>query len=123
MSHPKDVLDMNNEIEETPLMVEYRKNQLTARIIGAIAVGVLMTGATFYHYVESLGWLDAFYFSTITLTTIGYGDIVPHTAAGKIFTMFYVIVGIGIIGGFANFLFKNAVLRRELKNVNKTKSN
>lgn len=33
---------------------------------------------------------------------MGYGDSSPSTRAGKIFTMFYIFVGIGIISGFVN---------------------
>ena len=46
--------------------------------------------------------MDSLYFSVITLTTMGYGDFSPSTRAGKIFTMFYIFVGIGIISGFVN---------------------
>ncbi len=45
--------------------------------------------------------LDVFYFSATMLTTVGYGDLAPSTAAGKPFTVFYIFAGIGIIVGFA----------------------
>ena len=83
------------------------------RLAGVAAVLILGMGTVFYHLVERLSWLDAVYFSTITLTTVGYGDITPHTAIGKIFTIFYVLAGIGTIATFANLLIKNAMLRRE----------
>jgi voltage-gated potassium channel Kch len=44
------------------------------------------------------------YFSVITLTTVGYGDFSPQTPAGKIFTMIYVLVGLGLISGFVYLL-------------------
>lgn len=78
-------------------------------LLGATVVG---TGTVFYHIVENLKWLDSVYFSVITLTTIGYGDIVPHTDAGKIFTIFYVLVGIGLLAGVANYLLQHAMVRR-----------
>ncbi len=94
---------------------QYLVNQKNFRIAGVIALSVLATGTVFFHFVEGLRWLDAFYFSTITLTTVGYGDITPHTDVGKLFTVFYVLIGIGIIATFANLFLKNAISRRAIK--------
>jgi voltage-gated potassium channel Kch len=55
-----------------------------------------------YHYLEGWNWIDCVYFSVITLSTIGYGDFSPATDAGKIFTIFYIILGIGVILSFIN---------------------
>ena len=57
----------------------------------------LVIGTAFYMGVERLSGIDAFYLSGSTLTTLGYGDFVPVTDAGKIFTVFYSLAGIGII--------------------------
>lgn len=57
---------------------------------------ILLGGATFYHYVEGWRCLDALYFSTVTMTTIGYGDFSPQTDLGKIFTIFYVFASVGV---------------------------
>tara|TARA_Y100000310_G_scaffold345606_1_gene467214 strand:+ start:28127 stop:28366 length:240 start_codon:yes stop_codon:yes gene_type:complete len=54
-------------------------------------------GTAFYSYAENLSFVDAFYFSGATLTTLGYGDIVPTNDASKIFTVFYALLGIGLI--------------------------
>jgi len=74
---------------------------------------VLGIGATVYHYLEGWNWIDSLYFSVITLTTIGYGDFSPQTDAGKIFTIFYIIVGLGIILSFINTVHKHF---RDVKN-------
>ena len=57
----------------------------------------LISGAFFYSAVEHLNLLNAFYLSFVTLTTIGYGDIHPVTDFGKVFTMLYSTVGIGLM--------------------------
>jgi voltage-gated potassium channel Kch len=51
----------------------------------------------FYIYFEKLGWFDAIYFTTITITTVGYGDITPQTTAGKVFTMLLILAGMSIL--------------------------
>jgi voltage-gated potassium channel len=101
------------------LIADQHKIQRQFRIAAAVSLFVLGGGAAFYHSVEHLNWLDSFYFCTITLTTIGYGDIVPKTNAGKLFTILYVLIGIGIIAFLVNILIKNAVLKRELRKLKK----
>ncbi|AQP54000.1 Ion channel [Vagococcus penaei] len=60
----------------------------------------LISGTIFYSTVENLTILNAFYLSFTTLTTIGYGDIYPQTDLGKLFTIIYALVGIGLMALF-----------------------
>ena len=78
-------------------------NKHVYRLLFVAVIAELTIGTTFYHLVEHLKWVDAYYYSVITLTTVGYGDITPHTDAGKIFTTFYVLFGIGIITTFVSY--------------------
>lgn len=64
--------------------------------LSALAAGV---GATFFRYQEGLSWVDALYFTVITLTTVGYGDISPQTDAGKLFTVCWLLIGLGLFAG------------------------
>lgn len=66
---------------------------------------VVTGGSIFYHFVEGWSWIDCFYFSVITLSTIGYGDFSPQTDAGKLFTIGYIIIGMSIILSFINTLY------------------
>lgn len=61
---------------------------------------LLISGTVFYHFVEGWRFLDSLYFSVTTLTTVAYGDFHPITDIGKIFTMLYVLVGVGLMFGF-----------------------
>lgn len=57
----------------------------------------LITGATvFYWRTEGWTFIDALYFSVMTISTIGYGDFTPTTPLSKLFTIVYAIVGIGV---------------------------
>ena len=84
------------------------------------AVLIMLGGGTiFYHFVEKWSLLNAYYFCVVSLTTVGYGDITPHTALGKFFTTFYLMAGIGILGVFVNTFVKRrgskAIARRDKK--------
>jgi voltage-gated potassium channel len=86
-----------------------------AREFHVLAAGLILTivtGSAFYTLVEGWSVLDAAYFSVVTLATVGYGDLSPATAAGKLFTMAYIIVGIGLLAGFANAVAKRWVDHR-----------
>jgi voltage-gated potassium channel len=79
----------------------------------SVTLIVLGIGTLFYHFVEKLKFLDALYFSVVTLATVGYGDFSPKTDLGKIFTIFYIITGIGILATFANALIRRAAQKRK----------
>jgi hypothetical protein len=57
----------------------------------------ILIGTLVYHYLEGWAWLDAIYFCVVTLATVGYGDFTPNTPLAKIFTILYIINGIGIL--------------------------
>ena len=57
---------------------------------------VVMVGTVGFMYIEGLSLLNAFYLTITTVTTVGYGDIVPETHNGKIFAAGLIISGVGI---------------------------
>ncbi|MFK4895973.1 potassium channel family protein [Lactococcus petauri] len=73
----------------------------------------LMSGTIFYSTVEKFSILDALYLSFMTLTTIGYGDLYPITTTGKIFTMIYATVGLGIMAMFISVIAKAFIYSKQ----------
>lgn len=82
------------------------------RVATTLLVLTLAVGTVVYTLVEGWSLLDAFYFCIVTLATIGYGDFAPKTAAGKLFTIGYIIVGIGLLAIFAKRIAERLVDRR-----------
>ena len=75
---------------------------------------LLAIGTIFFMKVEHWSWLDALYFCFTTLATIGIAGS-PVTPIGKIFTIIYIVVGIGVLLGFINQIARHAILPAEKK--------
>lgn len=81
----------------------------TFRALASLVVILLVGGTVFYWRVEGWSVLDSLYFSVITLTTVGYGDLAPTAALSKVFTMIYVLLGLGILVSFVSIVAGHAV--------------
>src|SRR5690242_5529194 len=70
-----------------------------ARIrLGLAAVGVaLAVGTVLFHLLEGWSIVDSVYVTAQTLTTVGYGDVAPHTVYGRIFATVFMLAGVGIV--------------------------
>jgi len=87
--------------------------QESTRGIGIALLGLLATGTVFYTLVEGWDPLDALYFSVISLATVGYGDLTPHTEIGKVFTIFFVLAGVGVLVVFVSEVARQTISRTE----------
>jgi voltage-gated potassium channel len=74
-----------------------------------LVLSLMIVGTVFYTLVEGWSVVDAVYFCSMSLATVGYGDVVPDTDAGKIFTVVYVLAGIGILVSFFTALTKKTL--------------
>ncbi|MBP1468844.1 two pore domain potassium channel family protein [Candidatus Chloroploca sp. M-50] len=82
------------------------------RSLAALTVLLLFVGTLMFHEVEGWAYLDSFYFSAITLATVGYGDFTPKTPVGKLLTVFYIFMGFGMLMALLT-RFAEALLQSE----------
>lgn len=76
---------------------------LRFRIFLYIFFFVIAIGTIGFMRVENLPLADAFYFSIVTVSTVGYGDITPVTKTGKILALLLILTGVGtFLGVVAN---------------------
>ncbi|MEW6593575.1 MAG: potassium channel protein [Thermodesulfobacteriota bacterium] len=58
---------------------------------------LILAGSTGYMAIEGSTFLDGLYMTVITITTVGYGEVVPLSQAGRLFTMGLLLVGVGFV--------------------------
>ena len=58
-------------------------------------MAVLTVGTLGYHWIESWDFLDSFYMTVITITTVGFGEVHPLSESGKVFTISVALLGVG----------------------------
>jgi potassium channel subfamily K len=58
-------------------------------------------------------FVDTLYFCLVTLTTVGYGDYHPREDAGKAFTIFYLMFGVGFIGYSLSYFIGKILEKQE----------
>jgi hypothetical protein len=80
--------------------------------VGTLALVLILLATLFYWIVEAWSLLDSAYFAVVTIATVGYGDFSPQTSLGKIFTMGYIVAGIGIFVAAVSAIAQ-AILRSE----------
>ena len=80
----------------------------------AVVVGIMIAiGAVGFRDFEEFSWLDSFYTSAQTVTTVGYGDLTPITKGGRLFAIILMLTGVGTVL-YALTVLAQAVIQSEM---------
>jgi len=63
----------------------------------ALILFVIVAGVAGYVIIERWSFLDALYMTIITLTTVGFSEVRPLSASGRLFTIILIVMGVGTI--------------------------
>ena len=78
-----------------PLITLYRSKIYTAI---ALLIILLVIGVIGFRFMSHYTWVDAFYMTVITITTVGFGEVQPLDDKSKIFTIFLILNSVVIVG-------------------------
>lgn len=89
---------------------------------GALLAATI-AGTVAYRVIEGAPWDDALFMTVITLSTVGYAEVVPLDASGRVLTMVLIVVGMTLVfaavGAWVRVLFEgemeNALGRRRMQ--------
>ena len=65
---------------------------------------ILIAGTILFSLFEEIPYFDAFYWTIVVISTVGFGDITPQTFMGKILFIILVIFGLSIFGYFISMI-------------------
>lgn len=83
------------------------------RVYIAIILCVVIFGVIGISLAEGVDPFDAFYFVIVTIATVGYGDISPHTLQGKLITLAIILTGVGCFVAIAAEVIEYFIEQRE----------
>jgi hypothetical protein len=95
------------------VMLSNLKLQVSAAV--SALIGMIALGTIVYKFLEGWTWIQSFYFSVVTLSTVGYGDLHPTSDASRLFTALYIISGVAIALAALGIIGKNYLEKREKK--------
>lgn len=81
--------------------------KLPTKIIGTgfiLVILLFIYGIVGSYFIMNLNFIDSIYYAVITMATVGYGDVTPHTGIEKIFATTLALGGVGLIAYVFNVI-------------------
>lgn len=88
-------IDLQHHYEQE---VRREKQRVRKKLVHALAMlaVVYVAAIVTFHLLEGWSWENSLYFTTSTITTVGYGDLTPHTYYGRLVTIPLMWIGIAV---------------------------
>jgi voltage-gated potassium channel len=103
-------------------IIEYSDstNFLRLRYAFLLFFGSILLGTSWYFYVESYDFVEAFYMTVITISTVGFTEVKPLGPTGQIFTSIFIILNIGIfayaLSAFSYYVLQGEIFKKMSRN-------
>lgn len=72
-------------------------NRARIRLSLAAVGAAVVIGTVVFHFLEGWSIADSFYVTAQTVTTVGFGDLAPHTFYGRVFASIFMLLGVGVV--------------------------
>lgn len=89
-------------------------HQVSLLLALSMLLFVVAGGTAGYIFIENYSFSDAVYMTVITLATVGYGEVVPLSPEGRVFTIFLIISGLGVFA-YAITVLSSQIVEGRLK--------
>jgi len=91
----QQTLDLETHMDRE---LEREKDRVKRKVTYALVMltVIYLISIVAFHNLEGWTWEDSLYFTTSTITTVGYGDLTPHTYYGRLFTVPLMLIGVGV---------------------------
>jgi len=100
------------ELARSISIKEKGKSKVEANPIASalVVISIVVTlGAVVMGELEGISFLDGCYWSIVTSTTVGYGDVTPKSDDGRIFASFYAFITVGVMGWAVGQIASSAI--------------
>ncbi|SHJ16724.1 potassium channel family protein [Algibacter luteus] len=100
-------------------LVQFFRTKIYTAVL--LLAALLLIGVTGYKMISGYTWIDALYMTVITMTTVGFGEVVPLDDQSKIFTIFLILASVVIVGYALSIITEYILSKNDLDELKQKK--